>query len=100
ACVHEVENNERGLDRGNAKGDDNVELMKVLKRSPNGDASAGHQRRKDREVIFGETMCSDTRDPPTDACQSGITTGTNRSTQYQRSASTSRRFRRACCTAG
>src|SRR5437899_12602524 len=52
ACVHEVENNERGLDRGNAKGDDNVELMKVLKRGPNGKACAKHQGRENDDINF------------------------------------------------
>src|SRR6267154_1797589 len=104
AGVHEVENNERGLDRGDGQRDDNIEFTKVLKCRPNGDAGAGHQRRKDGHVnlrrnnVLGHARLSG--NSPTGAYQSDITTGTNRSTQYRQSASKGPRFLRACCTAG
>src|SRR6266699_4524754 len=52
AGVHEVENNERGLDGGDDESDDYVELMKILERGPNGDAGTKHQRRENDDINF------------------------------------------------
>jgi len=41
--VHEVENYQRGLDRGDGESDDNIIFAEVLEGGPNGDAGAKHQ---------------------------------------------------------
>src|SRR6266853_2250649 len=52
AGVHEVKNNQGGLDRGNDQSDDDVELMKVLEGGPDGDPGAKHQGRENGNVDF------------------------------------------------
>ena len=52
ARVHEVENNQRGLDRGDGESDDNIEFTKVLEGGPNGDAGAEHQGRENNGINF------------------------------------------------
>src|SRR6266576_4456131 len=103
--VHEVKNHERGLRRGDAESDDDIELAKILESRQNRNGGTSNQREKDHHVnyrrndvfrVFRHGV------PPnfaTDAGRSDITTGTGKSTRYRRSASTTRRFRRACCIA-
>src|SRR5215472_7793726 len=50
ARVHEVENDESGLDRGDAESDDDVERTEVLKRGPNRKAGTDNQREKDCDI--------------------------------------------------
>src|SRR5713101_4681518 len=50
ARVHEVENNQRGLDRGDGESDDNIEFTKILECGPNGDGGAEHQGHEDDDV--------------------------------------------------
>src|SRR6266403_1472833 len=52
ARMHEVENHERSLERGNAKSNHDIELPEILKGGPNRDGSAGHQRKKYGQVNF------------------------------------------------
>src|SRR6266851_8019070 len=52
ARMHEVENHQRGLDRGNGESDDNIEFSKVLECGPDGDASAEHQGREYNGINF------------------------------------------------
>src|SRR6266478_2691682 len=52
ACMHEVENNQGGLDRGDDESYDDVELTKVLEGGPDGERRTNHQGRKDGEVNF------------------------------------------------
>src|SRR5437879_7478918 len=66
ARVHEVENHQRGLERGDAQSDDNIERSEVLIGGPHRDGSAGHQRQKDgyvnlrRNNVFGHATLSPT----------------------------------------
>src|SRR6202521_4570878 len=48
--MHEVENDEGSLDRGDGESDDNIEFTKILECGPNGDGGAEHQGRKDDDV--------------------------------------------------
>src|ERR1700674_2093701 len=48
--MHEVENDEGSLDRGDGESDDNIEFSKILECGPNGDGGAEHQGRKDDDV--------------------------------------------------
>src|SRR5882762_4515450 len=50
AGVHEVENNEGSLDRGDGESDDNIEFTKILECGPNGDGGAEHQGHEDDDV--------------------------------------------------
>src|SRR5260370_19493185 len=50
ASVHEVENDQRGFDRGDSESDDDIELMEVLKCRPDRNAGAEHQRRKNDDI--------------------------------------------------
>ena len=45
-CVHEVKNDEGGLDGRDAERDDNVEFAEILKCRPHGDGGADHQRQE------------------------------------------------------
>src|SRR5258708_34051691 len=45
ACMHEVENNKGGLDRGDAESDNNVERPKFLEGGPNAKRLTNHQGR-------------------------------------------------------
>jgi len=50
--VHEVENNEGSLDRGDGESNDNIEFTKILESGPNGDGGAEHQGHEDDDVNY------------------------------------------------
>src|SRR6266849_4564427 len=52
ARVHEVEDDEGGLDRGNSQSNNNIERAKILKCRPHRGARAHHQQDEDDKVDF------------------------------------------------
>src|SRR5882762_6686115 len=66
ARMHEVENHQRGLDRGNGESDDNIIFAEVLESGPNGDAGAKHQGQENDSVnswrndVLGHAILSQT----------------------------------------
>src|SRR5260370_34349162 len=55
ARVHEVENHQRGLDRGDGESDDNIKFTEGLECGPHGDAGAEHQGREYDGISFRRT---------------------------------------------